>query len=55
MRAVVERQQEVVRQLEAGRELRPELPHTVQEEEEHWGLGDREKQTASILPASCSE
>lgn len=35
---VMEGQQEVPCQLEAGRVLDPQLPHTVQKEQEHWCL-----------------
>lgn len=41
--AVVEGQQEVTGQLEAGGVLRPQLPHTVQEEQENWSLVKGEK------------
>lgn len=44
MNAVVESQQEVLCQLEARGILGPQLPNTVQEEQEDWGLeGGRER------------
>lgn len=42
--AVVQGQQEVISQLETRAKLGPQLPNTVQEEQEDWSLeGERER------------